>query len=859
LKALKGKAKKVCALLSVALMISQASPTFATTTALPVTTSITAGDVTVVNNFVGTPDTVTLKGSDFSNGDIVNLYANKTTKTPLATAITADGTNDVVFSTAQIGQAAGNVYVTNTTSGDSESARVAVQYIAEVTPSIDPSKVTITNGAGSVKDTVAFTGLIPSEKVTVSTTDSTPAVLGTATAKSDGTVTVTLATTKSLSDTNLGILVTGISGKATVSPAVTVLYGSATVSAVPTNITVTNNIAPTKDKVTFIGLKAKDVVNVYKKGTTSSTTTTATNKLGTATAPATVPPTGVVVTLSSQLNETDLEVEVTVTSTGCLPSPLTSVPYFTQAQTPAPPLTNMLFTNDAVMVVGLAAGDTVTVYPSLTSTTKTASTKVKTGDTYAVVTFRATAATAPYVTVTAPPAAESPRVSILASATTPAAISASAIAGVTTPVTGATATTSIPDTMQYKATSIKWQQTNADGTSADMTGTSFATNTTYSAIIVLTPQTGYSLQDLDPNFFTVNGVVGTLVKSTTDTTGTVTVVFPPTSASLIGTTITGVTAPAIGAVPTTIIPAATGYTSAISWASLADGTTSSAVKLVSSFAANTTYAAIITLTPTKGYTVAGLPANAFTLAGATGATVTNAAPATSDNSVKVYAIFPSTAYKTGSTTLTPIPSASISIPAPSIGAIPLKSIPAGTGYTASIAWVNDATQSPFSGAFAQSTTYAAIITLTPTIGYAATNITDFTLFKVNSALPTYYTQPTSDNNKLVLHESFPQLPTTIPTAITLTAPVTGQAPLATITTTQYTGTVSWQTAAGAAAGSTFAASTAYTATITLTPLTGYTVTGVAKNSYTVTGATVTNNVNSGVAKAVFSSTAAASS
>jgi hypothetical protein len=54
---------------------------------------------------------------------------------------------------------------------------------------------------------------------------------------------------------------------------------------------------------------------------------------------------------------------------------------------------------------------------------------------------------------------------------------------------------------------------------------------------------------------------------------------------------------------------------------------------------------------------------------------------------------------------------------------------------------------------------------------------------------------------------------------------------------------------------TFAGATQYTATITLTPKTGYTLTGVSENFFTVAGATtVTNTANSGVVTAVFPET-----
>ncbi|MGI6596549.1 MAG: cadherin-like beta sandwich domain-containing protein [bacterium] len=86
------------------------------------------------------------------------------------------------------------------------------------------------------------------------------------------------------------------------------------------------------------------------------------------------------------------------------------------------------------------------------------------------------------------------------------------------------------------------------------------------------------------------------------------------------------------------------------------------------------------------------------------------------------------------------------------------------------------------------------------------------------------------------------------------APVRDAAPVAAITETdQYTGTVSWTPAVG----DKFAASTAYTATITLTAKAGYTLTGVAEYFFTVAGATATNAANSGVVTAVFPATEAA--
>ncbi len=101
-------------------------------------------------------------------------------------------------------------------------------------------------------------------------------------------------------------------------------------------------------------------------------------------------------------------------------------------------------------------------------------------------------------------------------------------------------------------------------------------------------------------------------------------------------------------------------------------------------------------------------------------------------------------------------------------------------------------------------------------------------------------------------------PPPTPTAISLaavggvTVPTTGATPVSVITeTAQYTGTVTWSPA-----HATFAAGTVYTATITLTAKSGYTLSGVTANFFTVAGATSsTNAANSGLVTAVFPATA----
>ncbi len=283
--------------------------------------------------------------------------------------------------------------------------------------------------------------------------------------------------------------------------------------------------------------------------------------------------------------------------------------------------------------------------------------------------------------------------------------------------------------------------------------------------------------------------------------------------------IAGVTAPVRDATPVTTVTETTYYTGTITWSSSPE-----------TFAASTAYTATITLTPKPGYILTGVPANFFTVAGAT---TTNAA----DSGV-VTAVFPATADPTQIAT-----AAIAGVTAPVRGATPVTTVTETTSYTGTVTW----SSSPVT--FAASTAYTATITLTPKAGYTFAGVAA-NFFTVTGATTTN----TADSG--VVTAVFPATadPTQIATAAIagVTAPVRGATPVTTVTeTTSYTGTVTWSSSPV-----TFAASTAYTATITLTPKAGYTFAGVAANFFTVTGATTTNTADSGVITAVFPATAA---
>ena len=82
------------------------------------------------------------------------------------------------------------------------------------------------------------------------------------------------------------------------------------------------------------------------------------------------------------------------------------------------------------------------------------------------------------------------------------------------------------------------------------------------------------------------------------------------------------------------------------------------------------------------------------------------------------------------------------------------------------------------------------------------------------------------------------------------APATGGTPVLSLEGTQYTGTIEWNPPVSA----TFAASTAYTATVTLTAKAGYTFTGVESNAFSHGEVRGTGTAGSGVLTLVFAQT-----
>jgi len=398
-------------------------------------------------------------------------------------------------------------------------------------------------------------------------------------------------------------------------------------------------------------------------------------------------------------------------------------------------------------------------------------------------------------------------------------ITISAIQGVTPPAFGEEPVTTITGTEQYTGT-VTWEPT--------VSGT-FAASADYTAIITLTPKSGYTLQGVEEDFF---AVAGALTVSNDANSGVIYAEFPTTGSTpsipIDIAIISGVTIPVTGETPVTAITETAQYTGTVTWS-----------PNHATFAASTGYTAIITLTPKSGYTLQGVGANFFTVVG------TSSAATNLVDSGEVTAKFPLT--EASAPMLTVIDIAAISgVTIPVTGETPVTAITETAQYTGIVTWL------PNHATFAASTDYTAIITLTPKSGYTLQGVgANFFTVAGTSSAATNLAGSGEVTAEFPSTEASAPILTVIDIAAIqgVTVPVSGisRGGTSITSTVQYTGNISWSPN-----DTTFRHSTVYTATITLTARSGYTLQGVGANFFTVAGATASSNsANSGVITAVF--------
>jgi len=219
------------------------------------------------------------------------------------------------------------------------------------------------------------------------------------------------------------------------------------------------------------------------------------------------------------------------------------------------------------------------------------------------------------------------------------------------------------------------------------------------------------------------------------------VVSTPVDTVINISAIQGVIVPAKGETPVTIITENAQYRGTVTW-----------IGNPSVFVASTEYTAVITLTAKSGFTLQGVSADFFKVAGAI---ATNAA-----NSGVIIATFPI------GTNVINI-SAIQGVTAPVNGGVPVTYITENEQYVGTVTW------SPaVNGTFAAITQYTATIRLTPKASYTLNGVSA-NFFKVDGA-----TSVSNDTNSGVITAVFPATaPTNITSvSISITAPVKGETP-----------------------------------------------------------------------------------
>ena len=417
----------------------------------------------------------------------------------------------------------------------------------------------------------------------------------------------------------------------------------------------------------------------------------------------------------------------------------------------------------------------------------------------------------------------------------PVTITISAIQGVSPPITGGTPVTTITETTQFTGT-ISWTPSVPES--------GFVEGTEYTATINLVARAGYTMSGVAENFFTVAGASVT----NSANSGTVSAVFPATTSSSRITiqAITGINPPAMAGIPATTITETEQFTGTVTW--------TPSIPAGGTFAPETVYIASIRLTPKQGFTLTGVEADFFTVAGAD----TVGYQAGSD---LVTAVFPPTSTKR-LVSIATIPG----LPVPANGRLNTL-LPTTFGgnivetaqYTVSVLWTRAGVSITPNTAFSPNAVYTANISLTAKNGYTLQGIGEnfFTVAGATTVLNPVGPPPGSSLNVTAIFPPTGSNPVVTRAAITLPAPVAEAAPVLTLESAppgQYTGAVSWSPAVPSGG---FVQGTSYTATITLTSLGNYTLQGVPANFFTVTGGTAVNTANSGVITVQFPPTGTA--
>lgn len=333
-------------------------------------------NVTITNNS-SSKDAIYISG--LASGDKVKVYTAYTEGKLLGTSSVSSNSTETTLKISQLGTDGGNIYISVTSSGMTESSRVKVSFSAEgQTDHISSDNVTVTNNSGET-DTVYVTGLSSGDKINIYNAASDGRLLGSATAGSDGSATANIS---QLGTSAGSIYISLTSSGLLESSRVKVNYDGESQSSTldANNITVTNNSGKS-DTVYVSGLAEGEVIKVYSAaagGTLLGKSTVASDAYDTT------------VTIS-QLGTSAGKVYVSMTDSSQSESDRVAVSYASEEKSSSIDADNVVITNnpsgtsDTVYISDLSAGDIVKVYNSASGGTLLGTATLGDSDTSATV------------------------------------------------------------------------------------------------------------------------------------------------------------------------------------------------------------------------------------------------------------------------------------------------------------------------------------------------------------------------------------------------------------------------------------------------------------------------------------------
>jgi len=391
------------------------------------------------------------------------------------------------------------------------------------------------------------------------------------------------------------------------------------------------------------------------------------------------------------------------------------------------------------------------------------------------------------------------------------------IQGVTSPVHGRTPVTAITETAQYRGT-VTWSYNPV----------TFASNIQYTATINLTPKSGYTLQGVAENFFTVKGATSV---SNDANSGIITAVFPSGCSITIDMFDSGgdgwdraaLKIEINGKVLSSNVTIINGFTSSYTF-NVTDGDSVKVYWMRGDYDAECSFIMYYTdKPPTPAFTASnnsvwsGNNALLYRLS----AKINNASGSLLGSfTVKGNSIIDIAAIK------------GVTIPA--IAGVPVKTITDNAQYTGTVTWNGNPS------IFAGSTVYTATITLTPKPGSTMQGVAA-NFFTVAGA-----TSVSNAANSGVVTAVFPTT-ATIAVSISINAPVKDAIPNTTASSnTESESNFSISSVSWSPSHNPFHGGTAYTASVTLTANSGYTFYGISSSKINGQDAIVSNNAGSSV-------------